>query len=390
MSAKREASSCHGDAKADGLNRAASRGKSRAGKSPRQRARVAGVALGALALTSAASANLDVAAPESVTSSQLGVGRLAITLNAHEVFKLDTCTSEDPGGSVTTSTDDSDGMGETPSNNATTNPHTARIRIPEPMPIRALALLSESEESEAVRNLPVQLDEFEESSSESFEPTNPVETVRRIFEEIDTPEAEAEFRSVFTPTNLSSTRTAETPYFIPDVGWVDESFASRFRNELDELQDQLNQFNSEVGESKVGFSRDNIDDHLTTLRANLPEISASDQRDSSESDAMVLSGEEDNSVFVALGNSPSNDNLSNLSNLSNNNIPDYNAGDYEVNTEQSSMQIPLIDPYADTPDYHGMSVAALSALEYSNLVGAGDNYVTVADVFNNAGSTDNN
>lgn len=102
---------------------------------------------------------------------------------------------------------------------------------------------------------------------------------------------------------------------------------------------------------------------------------------------MVLSGEEDNSVFVTLGNSPSNDNLSNLSN---NNIPDYNAVDYEVNTEPSSMQIPLIDPYADTPDYHGMSVAALSALEYSNLVGVGDNYVTVADVFNNAGSTDNN
>ncbi|WP_162877300.1 hypothetical protein [Mycobacterium persicum] len=385
MSAKREASSCRGDANADGLNRATRRSKPRPGRSSKQRARAAGVALGALALTTAASANLDGPAPQSVmNSSQLSAGRLAITLSAHEVFKLDTCTTEDPGDSVTTSTDRSDGTGETPSNNATNNTHTSRIRIPEPWPINALALLSDSEEAEAVGNLRANFDDSEESSSESLEPTNPAETVRRIFEEIDTPEVEEVLRTQFTPTNLSSIRTAETPYYIPDVGWVDERFASRFRNELDEIQEQLNQFNPDINESKVGFSRENIDDHLTNLRANLPENPWSDQPDSSESDAILLSGEESNSVFATLGNSPSDNNLSNS------NIPDYSAVDYEVNTEASSMQIPLIDPYADTPDYHGMSVTALSALAYTNLVDADDNYVTVADAFDITSSNDNN
>ncbi|BCI91483.1 MULTISPECIES: hypothetical protein [Mycobacterium] len=357
MPAEPEASSSHSDATADDPNRAASHRKPGPDRSPRQRARAAGVALGALALTSAASANLAVPTSPSAMSAQLSAGRLAITLSAHEVFKLDICTTDDTGNSATdptdtttTSNNDSTGIDETPTNNDTSNTNIARIRILEPLPVNVLAYR----------------DDREESSSESSEHTNPLVTVTRIYAEINTAEAEDDFRTEFTPANVSSTRTAQTPYYIPDVGWVDREFASSFREQLESQLETIIAFDT-THDSLIGLSYDHIDDHLDTLHSTMPQAEdfESDETESSELGEVGMRRESNSNNY--LGDEIVAGWASPYDNFSNNNALGNSGPDYGANAEPPPTRIQFAEPYPDVPDYEAMSVAALEALNYDNI-----------------------
>ncbi|WP_136624911.1 hypothetical protein [Mycobacterium attenuatum] len=88
-------------------------------------------------------------------------------------------------------------------------------------------------------------------------------------------------------------------------------------------------------------------------------------------------------VSTHTDNSPSNNNLSAQ------NYFDNDLSHNDMNTESSPAQIQSIDPYADTPDYEAMSVAALVASDYNNVFNIDDRYETVADVVNDVSIDDN-
>lgn len=79
---------------------------------PRRRKRAAAAALGALALTSGVTGALDIVSrpTASANGSNLGVGRLSITLTSHGGFKLDTCSSDSHQSSTS---DEGDNRGAT-------------------------------------------------------------------------------------------------------------------------------------------------------------------------------------------------------------------------------------------------------------------------------------
>ncbi|WP_122440599.1 hypothetical protein [Mycobacterium attenuatum] len=244
----------------------------------------------------------------------------------------------------------------------------------------------------------------EESSNESSEPANPL-AVNRIVGQIDTREDEEAARTHLTPTNISSTQTEGIPFYIPDVGWVDSESASTFRAELAGHQSAASIFRSfevtneinplefdltEIPDSFIGLSHNdlsrNAGNYISNLYAGLPP-----REDPAALQLSETAGSEEMETEQRLGSKTYPENEISASASFNDDISNNNAAEDAVNAELSSAQIQFSDPYAGTPDYEAMSIAALERFEYDNVVADfNNNNAAAVGTSNDAGSNNNN